>query len=71
MSSLIFSPSGIFTFYLVYMLYHVLALPCFNFNQLLLHDVGLNFRYDSVHDIPNFHKNMNKIWPPKIMLDNF
>jgi hypothetical protein len=42
-----------------------------NFNQLLLHDLGLNFLYDSLHDIPNVCKNLNKIWPPRIMSDNF
>jgi hypothetical protein len=43
MLSLIFSPSGIFKFYLVYKFYHFLALSWVNFNQLLLHDLGLNF----------------------------
>jgi hypothetical protein len=42
-----------------------------NFNQLLLHVLGLIFGYNSLHDIPNVHKNLNKIWTPRIMSNNF
>jgi hypothetical protein len=42
-----------------------------NFNQLLLHELWLDLGYDSVHEIPNVHKNLHKFWPPRIMSDNF
>jgi hypothetical protein len=56
MSSLICSLSGIFKFYLVYKLCHFLALPYLNFNQLFLHDLGLNFEYFTPYNISNVHK---------------
>jgi hypothetical protein len=71
MSSLIFSQSGIFKFYLVYMLCHFLALKYLNFNKLFLHDLGLNFGYVTPYIIYNVHKNLHKFWPSRIMSDNF
>jgi hypothetical protein len=52
-------------------MYHFLSLPGLNFNQLLLHNIWLNFGYDILHDIPNVHKNRDKIWPPIITSNNF
>jgi hypothetical protein len=71
MPSMICWPSGIFKCYLVYKLYHFLALQWLNFNQLLLHDLGQNVGYDSLHHISNSHKNLHKIWPPRIVSCNF
>jgi hypothetical protein len=34
-----------------------------NFNQLFLHELGLNFGYVTPHNIPNVHKYCHKIWP--------
>jgi hypothetical protein len=71
MPSLILSQSGIFKFYLVYMLCHFLALTYLNFNQLFLHDIGLNFGYITPYIICNVHKNLHKFWLSIIMSDNF
>jgi hypothetical protein len=71
MSLFILSPSGIFKFYLVYMLCHFLTLTYLNVNQLFLHDLGLNFGYVTPYIISNVHKNIHKLWPSRIMSDNF
>jgi hypothetical protein len=49
----------------------MLALPYLNFNQLFMHDIGLNFGYVIPFNISNFLKNPHKFWSPKMALDNF
>jgi hypothetical protein len=71
MSSLILLQSGIFKFYLVYMLCHFLALKYLNFNKLFLHDLGLNFGYVTPYIIYNVHKNLHKFLPYRIVSGNF
>jgi hypothetical protein len=71
MSSLIFSQSGIFNFYLVYMLCHFLDLTYLNFNKLFMHDIGLNFGYVTIYIISNVHENLHKFGPSRITLVNF
>jgi hypothetical protein len=50
----------IFNFYLDYMLCHFLDLTYLNFNELFLHDLGLNFGYVTLYIISNAHKNLHK-----------
>jgi hypothetical protein len=46
------SPNRIFKLFLFYQLFLFLALSCFNFNNLFLYDLGLNFEYVTPHNIP-------------------
>jgi hypothetical protein len=56
MSFLKSSPSGIFKPFLFYQLFPFIALQCWNFIYLFLHDLGLNFGYVTPHNISRVQK---------------